>query len=72
VVASLLERQEPPAEQLAASRDRIREQLLQQKRNQFLEVFAENLRQRMEKEGRIKVNQEALKRITTPTSESGY
>ena len=71
VVISLLEKQEPPPEQLAASKDRIRDTLLQKKRSEFLEIFASNLRQHMEKDGKIRVNQQELKRITTPTSESG-
>jgi peptidyl-prolyl cis-trans isomerase D len=74
VVASLLEKQEPPAAQLAASKDRLRDELLQRKRNEFLEVFATNLQKRMEKDGKIKINQQELKRITTPShsSETGY
>jgi peptidyl-prolyl cis-trans isomerase D len=73
VVAALLEKQEPPPAQFAASRDRLRDQLLQKKRNEFLEVFAANLQKRMEKDGKIKINQQELKRITTPTqgSETG-
>ena len=69
----LLEKQEPPPAQFAASKDRLRDQLLQKKRNEFLEVFATNLQKQMEKSGKIKVNQQELKRITTPMpgSESG-
>jgi peptidyl-prolyl cis-trans isomerase D len=72
-VVSLLERQEPPAALLAASRERIRDTLLQKKRDDSFEIFANSLRQRMEREGKIRVNQEQLKRITTPVagSESG-
>ncbi len=73
VVISLLDKQEPPAAQFAASKDRLRDQLLEKKRNQFLDVFAFNLQQRMEKDGKIKINQQELKRITTPTQgETGY
>jgi peptidyl-prolyl cis-trans isomerase D len=74
VVVSLLEKQEPPAEQFAASKDRLREQLLQRKRSEFIEVFATNLQKRMEKDGKIKINQQEMKRITTPTqgTETGY
>jgi peptidyl-prolyl cis-trans isomerase D len=66
VVVSLLDRQEPPVEQLAASRDRIRDSLLQKKRDESFEIFASSLRQRMERDGKIRINQEQLKRITTP------
>ena len=68
VVIALTDKQEPPAEQLAASKDRIHDQLLQQKRNQFLQVFVSGLRDRMQKEGKIKINDAEMKRITTPTS----
>ncbi|MGH9524234.1 MAG: peptidylprolyl isomerase, partial [Terriglobales bacterium] len=68
VVIALTDKQEPPAEQLAASKDRLRDQLLQQKRNQFLQVFVSGLRDRMQKEGKIKINDAEMKRITTPTS----
>jgi peptidyl-prolyl cis-trans isomerase D len=73
VVVALLERQEPPPAQFAASKERLRDQLLQKKRNEFLEVFATNLQKQMEKSGKIKINQQELKRITTPTqgSETG-
>jgi peptidyl-prolyl cis-trans isomerase D len=75
VVAALLEKQEPPPGQLAASKDRLRDQLLQKKRSEFIEVFATDLQKRMEKDGRIRINQQELKRITTPTqggSDTGY
>ena len=71
VVLQLTQRQEPPADQLAASRDRIRETLLQQRRDEFLQIFVGNLRDRMEKEGKIRINQQELQRITTPTNQSG-
>lgn len=73
VVLALLERQEPPPAQFAASKERLRDQLLQKKRNEVLEVFATNLQKQMEKNGKIKINQQELKRITTPIqgSETG-
>lgn len=71
VVVSVVERQEPPAEQLAASKDRLRDQLLQQKRNDYMNVFVSNLRDRMQKEGKIRVNDAEMKKLTTPTNDSG-
>ncbi len=56
---------------MAASTDRIRQTLLQKKRDEYLDIFASNLRLQMEKEGKIRVNQQELKRLTTPTGESG-
>ena len=71
VVVQIVDKQEPPAAALAASRDRIRDSLLQQKREQFLSVFASDLRDRLDKQGKIRINQDELKRLTTPTNESG-
>lgn len=71
VVIALTDKQEPPVEQMAASRDRIRDQLLQQKRNQFLQVFVSGLRDRMQKEGKIKINDAEMKRITAPSTDTG-
>jgi peptidyl-prolyl cis-trans isomerase D len=70
VVIALSEKQEPPAEQMAVSKDRLRDQLLEQKRGQYLQVFVTSLRDRMQKEGKIKINDAEMKRITTPTGES--
>ncbi|MGE0406271.1 MAG: peptidyl-prolyl cis-trans isomerase, partial [Candidatus Korobacteraceae bacterium] len=64
IVLALQEKQEPPAEQLAASRDRIRADLLQQKRSEFFGVFVENLRKRMQEENQIRVNEQVMQQIT--------
>ncbi len=70
-VIALVDKQEPPVEQMAASKDRIRDQLLEQKRNQYLQVFVDGLRSRMEKEGKIRINDAEMKKLTAPTSDSG-
>ena len=62
-VIKLLERQEPPATEFAKQKDQIREQLLQTKRNQVLQLYAEQLRDRMLKEGRIKINGDEQQRL---------
>ena len=71
VVVALTDRQEPPAEQLAASKDRLRDQLIEQKRNQYMQVFVDGLRARMEKEGKIKVNDAEMKKLTAQTTDTG-
>ncbi len=70
VVLALVEKQEPPAEQLAASRDRIRDTLLQQKRGEYMELFVSNLRDRMEKEGKIRINQQVMNQIAKPAGQA--
>ena len=71
VVIALVEKQEPPLEQLAASKDRLRDQLLEQKRNQYLQVFVDGLRARMQKEGKIRINDAEMKKLTTATTDTG-
>jgi len=71
VVVAVTDRHEAPAEQMAASKDRLHDQILQQKRDQYLQVFVAGLRDRMEKEGKIKINDAEMKRITAPVNESG-
>lgn len=63
-VISLLEKQEPTAEDAAKSSEQIREGLLRQKRGETFQLFAIALRQRMEKDGKIKINKQEMDRIT--------
>ena len=63
LVLALVQKQEPTAADMAKSREQVRENLLQKKRNDRLELFVENLRQRMEKEGKIRINQQEMTRI---------
>jgi len=63
-VLSVVERQEPTTAELEKSGDQIREQLLQQKRSEILQLYAEGLKQSLQKEGKIKVNQQELDTYT--------
>jgi len=63
-VLSVVERQEPTTAELEKSGDQIREQLLQQKRSEMLQLYAEGLKQSLQKEGKIKVNQQELDTYT--------
>ncbi|HYG99868.1 MAG TPA: peptidyl-prolyl cis-trans isomerase [Terriglobales bacterium] len=64
VVISLLEKQEPPSAEFAKEKDQVREQVLAQKRSEMMELFASSLRERMEKEGKIRIYKNELDRIT--------
>ena len=70
-VISLLEVQAPTDDDFAAKRDEIREQLLQSQKQELFGLFVNNVRQQMEKSGKIKINQEELKALTHAESESG-
>jgi peptidyl-prolyl cis-trans isomerase D len=71
VVISLLEVQAPTDEDFSAKRDQIREQLLQNQQQELFGLFVNNVREQMEKSGKIKINQDELKALTHPQNESG-
>ncbi len=62
-VFSVIERKEPSPEELEEQRDRIHEELLARKREALFQVFASDLVQRMEKEGKIKKNKQEFERL---------
>jgi peptidyl-prolyl cis-trans isomerase D len=70
-VLSLLEVQSPTDADFAAKRDQIQEQLLQGQRQELFGLFVNNVRDQMEKSGKIKINQEELKALTRAESEAG-
>ncbi|HEY1463445.1 MAG TPA: peptidyl-prolyl cis-trans isomerase [Terriglobales bacterium] len=56
---------QPPAEQdYAAKKDSIREGLIQNKQQELFGLFVSNLRDQMEKSGKIKINQNEYKALT--------
>jgi peptidyl-prolyl cis-trans isomerase D len=57
VVLKVLERQEPPAAQFETQKEQLRSQLLQQKRSEVMQLYAQNVRQRMLKSGGLRINQ---------------
>ncbi len=71
VVISMLEVQAPSEAEFAAKRDQIRDSLLQGKERDLFDLFVTNLREQMEKSGKIKINQEEMKALTHAGSESG-
>ena len=56
VVAQIVDKQEPSAQEIASHFDATREQLLTQQREQYFEVFASDLINRYMKSGRILIN----------------
>ena len=63
-VLTVLEKQEPGEQEFAQKKDQIRDTLLQQKQQDLFGMFVSNLREQMEKSGKIKINQEELKGLT--------
>lgn len=60
VVVKLLEKTEPTEAEFQASKDQIKEELLQQKRNEVEEVVIASLKDRLTKEGRIVIDKKKL------------
>jgi peptidyl-prolyl cis-trans isomerase D len=64
VVLSVLERQEPTAQDFEAKKDQVRDALLQGKQQEMFGLFVTNLRAQMEKAGKIQINAEEMKGLT--------
>jgi len=56
VVAKLLDKQEPSADEIAKNLDQTRDQILEQKRQQVFEVFANNVITDYKKSNRVRIN----------------
>jgi len=69
-VLSLVDREAPSQADFQKQKSQVREQVLQQKRDQMLQLFIANLREQMEKSGKIQINQQVLKQLTTPHNEA--
>jgi peptidyl-prolyl cis-trans isomerase D len=63
VVVAMTQRQEPPATEFAGVKDKLRDELLDQKRTEALRIFMTNLRDKMQKDGKIKINDKEMQRI---------
>jgi peptidyl-prolyl cis-trans isomerase D len=68
-VLQVKERQAPTDQDFAAKKDQIREQLMQQKQAELFELFIANLRDSMQKSGRVRINQKELDLLTKARSE---
>jgi peptidyl-prolyl cis-trans isomerase D len=72
-VLSVLEKQEPTEQDFAAKKDQIRESLMRNKQQDLFGLFLVNLRQQMEKSGKIKINEQEMKSLTrSPGGEEGF
>jgi peptidyl-prolyl cis-trans isomerase D len=71
VVIAMQDVQAPSEADFTAKRDQIRDTLLQSKEQELFGLFVTNLRDQMQKSGKIKINQEEMKTLTRSGSESG-
>jgi peptidyl-prolyl cis-trans isomerase D len=58
IVANVLEKQEPPRNEFEAKKDQVRDQVIQRKRNQVLQLYLANLMKQLDKDGKIKWNEQ--------------
>jgi peptidyl-prolyl cis-trans isomerase D len=63
VVIKVVELQEPSPEQIKQNWDTVKDTLLQQKRNEIEGLYLENLRDRLEKEGKVRINKKEMERL---------
>lgn len=69
VVFALLDKQEPSAAEFAQKQDQVREEVLQRKRAEAIEVYVSSLRDKMQKDGKIRMNEQQLQKISKAASE---
>ena len=65
VVVKILDVQQPTEAQMKQDWDKAKQALLQQKREEYENVYVENLRNMLEKEGKIKINKKEMDRLST-------
>ena len=69
VVLAILDKQAPTDSDFAAKKDQIRDTLVQTKQSELFGLFMANLREQMEKSGKIKINEKEMKSLTKQQSE---
>jgi peptidyl-prolyl cis-trans isomerase D len=64
IVLAVLEKREPSADESKLTWDRAKETLIDQKRQVLEGLYVQNLRDKLEKEGKIKVNKKEMERMS--------
>ncbi len=70
IVFTVVEKQEPTPDQVKKNWDTAKETLLQQKRQAIEALYVQNLRDQLEKQGKIKINKKEMERMTAQTEGS--
>ena len=68
-VLAILEKQSPTDQDFTAKKDQIRDALVQSKQSELFGLFMANLREQMEKSGKIKINEQEMKSLTKQQAE---
>jgi len=64
-VLRIVEIQAPTDAQMKQDWDKVKQSLVEQKRDEFVGLYIENLRAALEKAGKIKINKKEMERVTT-------
>jgi len=64
VVLAVVEKQEPSPAEVKLAWDRAKETLLDQRRQALEGLYVQNLRDKLEKEGKIKINKKEMERLS--------
>jgi peptidyl-prolyl cis-trans isomerase D len=64
VVLAVVDKQEPSPADYAKQKDELRDSLLSKRRSEAVSEFTENLQQRLEKQGKIRINKEEMDKLT--------
>ena len=64
IVLAIVEKQQPSPEEAKVAWDRAKETLLEQKRQSLEGLYVQNLRDKLEKEGKIKINKQEMERMS--------
>ena len=68
VVLAVVDRQAPSDEDYAAKKEGIRDQLIRQNQSEIFDLFLSDLKDSMQKEGKIKINEKQLGALTKASS----
>jgi peptidyl-prolyl cis-trans isomerase D len=68
VVFSVLDKQEPSASEFDQQKDQIRQTILERKRGEAIQLYISSLRDRMQKEGKIRINDKEIQRMSAATN----
>jgi peptidyl-prolyl cis-trans isomerase D len=68
-VLAILEKQAPTDQDFTVKKDQIRDALVQSKQSELFGLFMANLREQMEKSGKIKINEQEMKTLTKQQAE---
>ena len=64
IVLAVIDKQQPSPEEAKAAWDRAKETLLDQKRQVLEGLYVQNLRDKLEKDGKIKINKAEMERMS--------